>query len=78
MLEAEGRVLRRSVDRLGHSLAVTFLSILLATGGAALLMWALYQSMVVALGSALSAFITGLAALLAAGVISWIAHLIAR
>lgn len=78
MLEAEGRSLRRSVARLGQSLGLLAVCIILATGGMGLLLWALYQSMVVALGSALSALITGLAALFAAGVISWIAYLIAR
>jgi hypothetical protein len=58
--------------------AVTVLSLLLAAAGAGLMLWALYQSMATALGSAFSAFITGLVALLVAGVISWIAHLIAR
>lgn len=57
---------------------MTCLSLLLAAGGAALLLWALYQSMAGALGSALSALLTGLVAVLAAGVIAWIAHLIAR
>jgi hypothetical protein len=78
LLEAEGRSLRRSIARLGQSLAMLAVCIILATGGVGLLLWALYQSMVVALGSALSALITGLAALFAAGVISWIAYLIAR
>jgi hypothetical protein len=78
LLEAEGRSLRRSIARLGQSLGLLAVCIILATGGVGLLLWALYQSMVVALGSALSALITGLAALFAAGVISWIAYLIAR
>lgn len=78
MLEAEGRSLRRSVARLGQSLALLALCITLSVCGVGLLLWALYQSMVIALGSTLSALITGLAALFAAGVISWIAYLIAR
>lgn len=70
--------MRRNASRLARSVTVSVLSLLLAAAGAGLMLWALYQSMVAALGSGYSAFITGLVALLVAGVISWIAHLIVR
>jgi hypothetical protein len=77
-VEAEGRALRRGVARVGRSLTLTVVSILLAAGGAGLMLWALYQSLLGPLGSTLSAFFTGLIALLVAGVVTWIADLIAR
>lgn len=63
---------------MGRSLTLTVISILLAAGGAALMLWSLYQSLTAALGPALSAFFTGLVALLVAGVVAWLADLIAR
>ena len=70
--------MRDSVLRLKRSLALTVVSILVASGGAGLILWALYQSMAAPLGSSLSAFITGLVGILSAGVMLWIAHLIAH
>jgi hypothetical protein len=77
-MEAEGRALRRSVVRISHSLSLTVVSILLAAGGAGLMLWSLYQSLAAAVGAALGAFFTGLIALLVAGVVAWLADLIAR
>lgn len=77
-MEAEGRALRHGATRLGRSLTLTVVSILLAAGGAGMMLWALYQSLLAPLGSTLSAFFTGLIALVVAGVVTWIADLIAR
>lgn len=78
LAEAEGRLLRRNIIRLGNSLVLVAISILLAAAGAGMLLWALYQSMAAATGPVMGAFLTGLAGLIGAGLLSWIASLINR
>ena len=73
LAEAEGRLLRRNIIRLGNSLILVAVSILLAAAGAGMMLWALYQSLTAATGPAMGAFLTGLAGLVGAGVLSWIA-----
>jgi len=58
--------------------ALTVIAILLATGGFGLMLWSLYHALLGPLGMPLSAFFTGLVALLVAGVVSWIADLTVR
>ena len=70
--------MRFNVLRLKRSLALTVVAILIASGGAGLMLWGIYQSMSDAMGSSLGAFFTGLIGVLSAGIILWIAHLIAR
>lgn len=50
----------------------------LAAVGMGLLLWALYQYLEMVMSPASTALITGLATLLAAGVLAWIAHRITR
>lgn len=73
LAEAEGRLLRRNIIRLGNSLILVAVSILLAAAGAGMMLWALYQSLTAATGPAMGAFLTGLAGLIGAGGLSWIA-----
>ena len=58
-------------------MALTAVAVLIASGGAGLMLWGIYQSMSDAMGSSLGAFLTGLIGVLSAGIILWIAHLIA-
>ena len=78
LVEAEGRSLRRNIVRVGNSLTLIAIAVLLAAAGAGMLLWALYQSLAAAVGSALGALLTGLAGLIAAVILSWIAALNAR
>lgn len=78
LLEAEGRELRRNVARLGQGYALNFVASVLAAGGALLILWAFYQSMVLAFGPIPGALITGVVGLLSGGVMFWLAQLISR
>ncbi len=78
LLEAEGRELRRNIARLGQSYALNSVASVLAAGGALLILWAFYQSMVMAMGPVMGALITGVVGLLCAGVMLWLAQLINR
>lgn len=70
--------MRRNVIRVGRSLCLVVVSVLLAAGGAALMLWALYRSLAGMLGITPAAFFTGLVALLLAGVFIWLAEQINR
>lgn len=70
--------MRGNVLRLKRSLALTAVSVLIASGGGGLMLWGIYQSMSEALGSSLGAFLTGLIGVLSAGILLWISHLSAR
>ncbi|HEX9597128.1 MAG TPA: hypothetical protein VF982_09645 [Anaerolineales bacterium] len=65
--------MRNQVWRLVRSMLMAALAMGLAAGGAALVLWALYQTLSGALGSAPAACLTGVATLLTAGVLVWIA-----
>lgn len=76
LAEAEGRELRRNIARLGQGFALIIVAVVLAAFGVLLILWAFYQSMVMAMGASLGALITGVVGLLCAGVMLWIAQLI--
>lgn len=78
LVEAEGRELRAQASRLSRSLALVVLAILLAAGGAGLLLWAIYQSVSASLGPAGGALVSGLVGLVAAGVVAWVSNLSIR
>lgn len=78
MFEAEGRALRRAVLRLGHGFALMVVITLLMAAGSGLLLWALYQYLTAAIGPPATALLTGIVALVAAGILAWIVHRIAR
>jgi len=63
---------------LWQRLALIIVMLLLAAAGAGLLLWALYQYLGGALSPPSTAFVTGLAALLAAGGVAWLVRRITR
>lgn len=78
LVEAEGRELKMQAARLSRSLALLVFAMLLAAGGAGLLLWAIYQSVSRSLGSTGAALVSGLVGLATAGVVIWLAKLTVR
>lgn len=78
LLEAEGRALRRGVVRLAQALALGVGALVMAAGGAALLLWAFYQWMTAEVGYPANAAATGVVTLIAAGGMAWIASRLYR
>ena len=78
LLEAEGRSFRRATARTGAGLALTVLAALAAALGLALLLWALFRGLAVYWGATGAAVVTGVAALLVAGLLAWIAKRLVR
>ena len=78
LAEAEGRALRRATARLGQGLGLAAVAAVLVAVGMGLLLWALYQYLETVMSPASTALVTGLATLLAAGVLAWTAHRISR
>ncbi len=78
LFEAEGRALRRAAARTGQGLGLAAAASVLAVIGMGLLLWALYQYLETVLSPASTALVTGVATLIAAGVLAWTAHRITR
>jgi hypothetical protein len=73
LFEAEGRALRHGTFRLGLALALLLLALGLGLGGAALLVWGFYLYLVSWTSAQAAPVLAGLAALVATGVLLWIA-----
>jgi hypothetical protein len=78
LLEAEGRLLRRTVMRAGVGLAMVAVAALLVFGGLAFCLWAVYQGLVAQLGPVNAALVVGVLMLLLAGLMAWIAIRLSR
>lgn len=78
LLEAEARALRSGTFRLGLSLALLGTAGVLLTVGVALIMWALYLYLAMALGPPTATLITGIATILMAGGLVWSASRLSR
>jgi hypothetical protein len=78
LLEAEVRAFRRGAMRMGAGLALTGLSALLGALGIGLLLWALFQGLITLWGEVVAALLAGLAALVTAGVLAWLASRMSR
>ncbi len=72
LAEAEGRALRRAVISTGYGLGLIGAIVLLIAVGSGLLLWACYQYLSALIGPAATALVTGIAALILAGVLAWI------
>lgn len=70
--------MRRAIARLGMGLALSGAAAVLAVVGAGLCLWAAYQYLEAATSPVAAALITGLAALIAAGVAVWAARKLTR
>jgi hypothetical protein len=77
-LEAEGRLLRRTVMRTGAGLAVLMAAALVLFVGVAFCLWAAYQALAVQLGPVNAALVIGVLMLLLAGLMIWTAIRLAR
>lgn len=64
--------------RVWWAFGLTTLTILLAAGGLALVLWALYGALAPVVGASAAGVLTGLSALAAAGGCAWIAQRIIR
>jgi hypothetical protein len=77
-MEAEGRMLRRTVMRTGAGLAILAVAGLLVFVGLGLCFWVAYQGMAAQLGSTNAALLIGVLMLLLAGLMAWIAIRLTR
>jgi hypothetical protein len=78
LLEAEARALRSGSFRLGLSLALLGIAGILALGGVAIILWALYLYLAIALSPPTASLITGMVTLLIAGGLVWSARRLSR
>ena len=78
LLEAEGRLLRRTVMRTGVGLAMVVVAAMLVFVGLGFCLWAAYQGLVVQLGPVNAALIVGILMLCLAGLMAWIAIRLSR
>ena len=78
LLEAEGRLLRRTVMHTGAGLTVLAVGALLLFGGLGCCLWAAYQALALKLGTVIAALLIGVLMLLVAGLIIWTVIRLAR
>ena len=72
LAEAEGRLLRKVVARMGLSLSLTLAASLLILVGCVLLMYALWVALERQMGSALASLVTAIVAFMLAGVVLYV------
>jgi hypothetical protein len=73
LLEAEGRALRESSVIVGIAIALTLTAALVGVGGVGLVAWGLFLALSEATNTIGAAFICGVALILSAGGLVWIA-----
>ena len=78
LAEAEGRALRRGAVRLGGGVALAVLAAVLAAVALGMLLWSLYMFAAALSSPIVGALVTGLAALVGAGMLGWIASRLGR
>lgn len=78
LLEAEGRLFREQAARVGQSLGLVVVAMVLVITGAGFLVWALYQYLQTRMTAPGPALVTGLAAMFTAGIVLWVARQSAR
>jgi multisubunit Na+/H+ antiporter MnhG subunit len=78
LMEAEGRALRRAVVRTGMGLGLLLVAVGLILTGLGFLMAATYMALAVWLGAPWAAFAVGVAALLLAVLLVWLAQRMTR
>lgn len=71
LLEAEGRAFRRGALRTGAGLACVWVAALLLLAGIGFCLWALYQWLVIVVGSIIGALLIGGILFLLSGVLIW-------
>jgi hypothetical protein len=71
LLEAEGRLLKRSLVRLSMALALVFVAACLSLVGLGFLVWSFYLFCAASLGPSGGAAVTGLSILFISLVIAW-------
>jgi hypothetical protein len=78
LVEAEGRALRRSSLRVCMVCGVAGLALALAAAGLGILLWSFYEALPARIGTPAAGVLTGLLALLIAGLCGWLARVISR
>ena len=74
LFEAEGRLFRQSILRLGWCLGCICIALLLSLAGLGLWLWGLYVLLTGLLGTSGAAWATGTLAIILAGGLTWMAR----